>query len=69
MNFEKEFENIEKDLVCPRCGGIIVESTDFEVIFFYDHIREYSCIICGYRFWIDLEEIISSISLIKPKDN
>lgn len=69
MDFEKEFEKIEENLRCPRCGGVVFESTDFEITFFYDHIREYSCIICGYRFWIDLEEIIYKVKLIKPRDN
>lgn len=69
MDFEKEFEIIEDGLSCPRCGGMVVESTDFEVMFFYENIREYSCIICGYRFWIDLDEIVSKITIIKRKDN
>ncbi|MCS7165462.1 MAG: hypothetical protein RMJ51_04220 [Candidatus Calescibacterium sp.] len=69
MNFEKEFESIESDLVCPRCGGLVVETSDLEMIFFYEHIREYSCVICGHRFWIDLEEIMTTISMIKNKEN
>ncbi|MEN3014658.1 MAG: hypothetical protein ABDH21_01165 [bacterium] len=69
MNFEKEFEIIERDLKCPRCGGVVVESTDLEIMFFYEHTREYSCIICGYRFWIDLDEIISKLSITKKKEN
>lgn len=69
MDYNSEFEKIEEDLVCPRCKGMVVETTDFETIFFYDYIREYSCIICGYRFWIDLQEIISKISMTKRKEN
>jgi DNA-directed RNA polymerase subunit RPC12/RpoP len=67
MDYQKEFELIEKDLRCPRCRGVVVECTDFEISFFYDHIREYSCIICGYRFGIDLEEIIYKVKIIEGK--
>ncbi|MFN3995299.1 MAG: hypothetical protein ACK4GR_02070 [bacterium] len=69
MDFSYEFERIEEDLRCPRCGGIVVESTDFETIFFYDYIREYSCVICGYRFWIDLKDLYIKLSLIKKGEN
>ena len=42
-----------QSLYCPKCGGKLFSEPSLH---FPDFIKEYYCINCGLRFWIDMRE-------------
>ena len=57
----------QKDyLTCPRCGGKLYEEFTWDLP---DNLREYACIICGYRVLVDLTRTRIEGKLETPSGN
>ncbi len=55
-----------KELRCPRCGGKMYEEYNPELP---EVFREFACIRCGFRFWIDTRQAKKDTELTQPQDN
>jgi len=70
-----EWDKIEGDILegirCPKCRGIIYEDVDIEDLFWDEEkeIKEFACLICGYRFYIDISDLKTKININKNKYN
>jgi|GEM_PF-1345265 hypothetical protein len=70
-----EWDKIEGDILesirCPKCKGIIYEDVDIEDLFWDEEkeIKEFACLICGYRFYIDISDLKAKVNINKNKYN
>jgi Zn ribbon nucleic-acid-binding protein len=70
-----EWDKIEGDILesirCPKCKGIIYEDIDIEDLFWEEEkeVKEFACLICGYRFYIDISDLKAKININKNKYN
>jgi hypothetical protein len=70
-----EWDKIEGDILesirCPKCKGIIYEDVDIEHLFWDEEkeMKEFACLICGYRFYIDISDLKTKVNISKNKYN
>ena len=57
---------LHEDIRCPRCGGQIYEDREWDLD---EDEREYACILCGFRFWVNLSELRAAADISSPKNN
>ncbi len=55
-----------RDMVCPRCGGKLYEEYN---PFIPEVYREFACLTCGFRFWIDTRTTKLDIKVRHSSDN
>ncbi|MGC8734246.1 MAG: hypothetical protein ACP5RD_04310 [bacterium] len=70
-----DFNELEGDILegvkCPKCKGIIYEDIDIEDLFLEEEkeVKEFACLICGYRFYVDVAYLKTKININKQKYN
>lgn len=70
-----ELNELEGDILegvkCPKCKGIIYEDIDIEDLFLEEEkeFKEFACLICGYRFYVDIVYLKTKINISKEKYN
>ncbi len=70
-----DWDKLEGDIIegvkCPKCRGIIYEDIDIEDLFLEEEkeVKEFACLLCGYRFYIDLNYLKAKININKEKYN
>ncbi len=64
ISYSRTYE--KRKLRCPRCGGILYEEYNWELP---ENLREYACIICGFRILVDESELRMESKLFFPTNN
>ncbi len=70
-----DWDELEGDIIegvrCPKCRGIIYEDIDIEDLFLEEEkeVKEFACLLCGYRFYIDINYLKTKININKEKYN